>query len=31
MPGRVDTKGRTRYHQPDMAHPPSSATPSDTK
>ena len=31
MPGRVDTKGRIRYHQPDMAHPPPSATPSDTK
>ena len=31
MPGRVDTKGRIRYHQPDMANPPPSATPSDTK
>ena len=31
MPGRVDTKGRTRYHEPDMAHLPPSATPSDTK
>ena len=31
MPGRVDTKGRTCYHQPDMANPPPSATPSDTK
>ena len=31
MPRRVDTKGRTRYHEPDMAHPPPSATPSDTK
>ena len=31
MPGRVDTKGRTRYNEPNMAHPPPSATPSDTK
>ena len=31
MPGRVDTKGRTRYHETNMAHPPPSATPSDTK
>ena len=31
MPERVDTKGRTCYHQPDMAQPPPSATPSDTK
>ena len=31
MPGRVDTKGRTCYHEPNMAHPPPSATPSDTK
>ena len=31
MPGRVDTKGRYRYHQHEMAHPPPSATPSDTK
>ena len=30
-PGRVDTKGRTRYHEPNMAHPAPSATPSDTK
>ena len=26
-----DTKGRTRYHEPNMAHSPTSATPSDTK
>ena len=31
VPGRVDTKGRTRYQEPDMAHPPPSANPSDTK
>ena len=31
MPGRLDTKGRTRYHEPNMAHPPPSATLSDTK
>ena len=31
MPGRVDTKGRTRYHEPNMAHPPPSTTPSDSK
>ena len=31
MPGRVDTKGRTRYHEPYMAHPPPSATPSYNK
>ena len=31
MPGHVDTKGRTCYPEPDMAHPPLSATPSDTK
>ena len=31
MPGRVDTKGRTCYHEPDIAHSPPSATPSDTK
>ena len=31
MPGRLDTKGRTRYHEPDIAHPPPSAIPSDTK
>ena len=31
MPGRVDIKGRTRYREPDMAHSPPSATPSNTK
>ena len=31
VPGRVDTKGPTCYHEPDMAHPPPSATPGDTK
>ena len=31
MPGRVNTKGRTPYQEPNMAHPPPSATPSDTK
>ena len=31
VPGRVDTKGRTRYHEPNMAHLPPSATPSATK
>ena len=31
VPGRVDTKGRTSYHEPYMAHPPPGATPSDTK
>ena len=31
MPGRVDTKGRTRYQEPDMAHPPPGATPDSTK
>ena len=31
MPGPVDTKDRTRDHEPDMAHPPPSAIPSDTK
>ena len=31
VPGRVDTKGRTRYHEPDMAHPPPDATPDSTK
>ena len=31
VPGRVDTKGRTRYHEPDMAHPPPDATPNSTK
>ena len=31
VPGWVDTKGRTRYHEPDMAHPPPGATPDNTK
>ena len=31
MPARVDTKGRTRYHEPNMAHPRPGATPRDTK
>ena len=31
MPGRVNTKGRIRYDEPEMAHPPPSVTPSDTK
>ena len=31
MPGRVDTKGRTCFHKPNMAHPPPSANPTDTK
>ena len=31
MPGRVDTQGRTRYHDPNMAHSRPSATPSETK
>ena len=31
MPGQVDTKGRTRYHEPDMAHSPPGATPDNTK
>ena len=31
VPERVDTQGRTRYREPDMAHPPPSATFSDTK
>ena len=29
VPGQVHTKGRTRYHEPNMAHPPTSAK--DTK
>ena len=29
-PGRVYTKGRTRYHEPNVAHPPPSTTPTDT-
>ena len=28
-PGRVDTKGRTCYHGPNMVHPPPSTTPTD--
>ena len=31
MPGRVDTKGLTHYHELHMANPPPSAIPSDTK
>ena len=31
VPERVDTKGRTRYHEPDMAHRPPGATPDNTK
>ena len=31
VPRRVDTKGSTRYHEPDMAHPPPGATPDNTK
>ena len=31
VPEREDTKGRTRYREPNMAHPPPSATPSNTK
>ena len=31
VPERVDTQGRTRYREPNMAHPPPSASPSDTK
>ena len=31
VPGRVDTKGSTHYHEPDMAHPPPGATPDNTK
>ena len=31
VPERMDTQSRTRYREPDMAHPPPSATPSDTK
>ena len=30
VPGRVDTKGRTLYHEPNMALPPPSATPHAT-
>ena len=28
---RLDTKGRNHYEEPNMAHSPPSATPSDTK
>ena len=31
MLGRVDTKGCTRYQEPDIAHAPPSATPSNNK
>ena len=31
VPGRVDAKGHTRYHEPNMAHPPPGATPDSTK
>ena len=31
MPERENTQGRTRYREPNMAHPPPSATPSNTK
>ena len=31
VPERVDNQGRTSYGEPDMANPPPSATPSDTK
>ena len=31
VPGRVDTKGRSRYHEPNMAQPPPSATSSNTR
>ena len=31
MPGRVNTKGRTRYHEPNMARSPPSTTRSNTK
>ena len=31
VPGRVDTKGRTRYHEPDMAHPPPTPPPTAPK
>ena len=31
VPEQMDTQGRTRYREPDVAHPPPSATPSDTK
>ena len=31
VPEREDTQGRTRYREPNMAHPPPSATPSNTR
>ena len=31
VPEREETQGRTRYRAPNMAHPPSSATPSNTQ
>ena len=31
MPERENTQGRTRYREPNMAHPPPSTTPSNTK
>ena len=31
VPEREDTQGRTRYREPNIAHPPPSATPSNTK
>ena len=31
MPERDSTQGRTRYREPNMAHPPTSATPDNTK
>ena len=31
VPERDSTQGRTRYREPNMAHPPSSATPDNTK
>ena len=31
VPGRVDTKGCTRYHEPNMAHPPPAPPPTTPK
>ena len=31
MPERVETKGRTRYHEPDLAHPPPKPPPATPK
>ena len=31
VPERENTQGRTRYREPNMAHPPPSATPGNTK